>query len=135
MISVPWKTKFHVLNLLSASAFNFDKVENVLSGKKQFSFSHNVSYPFEELFYIFIKFEIHSVVCKLLSLEKSLNFVVWERVNSLPYNLDFQGPVERGTLKTCIFSFFHNVLNVSGGLFLPYKVLKLGIVQWRINFK
>ena len=41
------------------------------------SFSHNVCYRFEELFAIFINFEI--VVCKLFQLEKS-NFVVWERV-------------------------------------------------------
>ena len=42
-----------------------------------FSFSHSVFYPFEELSSIFIKFEI--VVCKL-SVWKSLKFVVWERV-------------------------------------------------------
>ena len=43
-----------------------------------FSFSHSVFYPFEELSSIFIKFEI--VVCTLFEFG-SLKFVVWERVN------------------------------------------------------
>ena len=44
-----------------------------------FSFSHSVFYPFEELSAIFIKFEI--VVCNL-SISKCLKFVVWERVKT-----------------------------------------------------
>ena len=44
-----------------------------------FSFFHSVSYPVGELSAIAIKFEI--VVCKLLSVWKSLKFVVWERIN------------------------------------------------------
>ena len=44
-----------------------------------FSFSHSVFYPFEELSATFIKSEI--VVCKISQFGK---FVVWERVNSLP---------------------------------------------------
>ena len=44
-----------------------------------FSFSHSVFNPFRKLPVIFIKFKI--VVCKTLSIWKSLKFVVWERVN------------------------------------------------------
>ena len=42
----------------------------------------SVFYPFEELSVIFIKFEI----CRLqaLSVSKSVKFVLWERVNTLP---------------------------------------------------
>ena len=36
-----------------------------------FSFSHSVSYPFEELSSFFIKFEI--VICKLFQFERDLN--------------------------------------------------------------
>ena len=45
-----------------------------------FSFSHSVFYPFQELSAIFIKFRI----CHLqtLSVWKSLKLVVWERVNN-----------------------------------------------------
>ena len=43
-----------------------------------FSFSHSVFYPFREHSTIFIKFEI--VVCKLFKFQRSLKFVVWERV-------------------------------------------------------
>ena len=45
-----------------------------------FSISHRVFNSFEELSSIFIKSEI--VVCKLLSVWKSLKFVVWERVKN-----------------------------------------------------
>ena len=51
-----------------------------------FSFSHSVFYPLEELSAIFIKFEI--VVCKLFGFG-SLKFVVWERVKSLSYDAEF----------------------------------------------
>ena len=44
-----------------------------------FSFSHSVFYPLGELSAIFNKFEI--VICKLFSVLKGLNFLVWERVN------------------------------------------------------
>ena len=43
-----------------------------------FSISQSIFYPFGDLSAIFIKFEI--VVCKALSVWKSLKFVVWERV-------------------------------------------------------
>ena len=43
-----------------------------------FSFSHSLSYPSEELSPTLIKFEI--VVCKIFLFGKSLKFVVWERV-------------------------------------------------------
>ena len=43
-----------------------------------FSFCHSVFYPFGKLAAIFIKAEI--VVCKSLSVWKSLKFVIWERV-------------------------------------------------------
>ena len=45
-----------------------------------FSLSHRVFYHFGELSAIFMKFEI--VVCKLFQFGKSLNFVVWEKVNN-----------------------------------------------------
>ena len=49
-----------------------------------FSFSRSVFYPFEELSSTFIKFEI--VVYKLmLSVWKSLKFVVWKRVKLSKY--------------------------------------------------
>ena len=47
-----------------------------------FSFSHSVSYLFEELSAIFINFEI--VVCKLYQFGKNLKLVVWERVKHFP---------------------------------------------------
>ena len=43
-----------------------------------FSFSHSVFYPYGKISAIFIKFEID--MCKTLSVWKSLEFVVWERV-------------------------------------------------------
>ena len=49
-----------------------------------FSFSHSVCYQFGELHAIFTKFEI--IVCKLFQVGRSLKFVIWERVNSLPNN-------------------------------------------------
>ena len=49
-----------------------------------FSFSHSVFYPFGELSAIFIKFEI--VICKTLSVWKSLKFVILKRADA---NLNF----------------------------------------------
>ena len=46
-----------------------------------FFFSHSVFYPFRELSAIFIKHEI--LICKLFSIWKGLEFVVWERVRIL----------------------------------------------------
>ena len=48
------------------------------------SFSHSVFYSFRELSAIFIKFEF--VVCRLFQFERSLKFVVWERVNPFPHD-------------------------------------------------
>ena len=49
-----------------------------IARNEHFSFFLSIFFPFGELSAIFIRFEI--VVCKL-SVWKSLQFVVWERVN------------------------------------------------------
>ena len=51
-----------------------------------FSFFPRVYYPFEDLSAIFMKLKI--VVCKLF--QKSINFVVWERVNTVHIPCCFQ---------------------------------------------
>ena len=62
---------------------HYGKKEKLLI-MSNFSVSYSVFYPFWEFSAIFVKFEI--VICKLFSFEESKNFVVWERVNFLPYD-------------------------------------------------
>ena len=66
--------------LLYRSFENLWEKEKLLASSN-FSFFHRVFNPFGELTDMFIKLKI--VVCKL-SVWKSLEFVIWERVNSLP---------------------------------------------------
>ena len=44
-----------------------------------FSFSHSVFHPFEELSAIYLRFQI--VICKLFRFGRVKKFAVWERVN------------------------------------------------------
>ena len=74
----PFPNKPGFLRVCSTSLLKTLWEKEKLLVTSNFSFSHSVFYPFEELFSIFVKFEI--IVCKLFHFWKSLKFVVWKRV-------------------------------------------------------
>ena len=73
----PFPNKLWVLRVCSTSLLETLWKKEKLLVTSNFSFSHNIFYPFGELSAIFISLRI--VVCKLFQFE-SLNFFVWERV-------------------------------------------------------
>ena len=66
---------------------DLSKQEAIAFETSIFSFSHSVFYPFWRSFRYF--HEIQNCRLHLFSVSKSLNFVVWERVNSLTHNAAF----------------------------------------------
>ena len=74
----PFPNKPWFLRVWSTSLLKTLWEKEKLLVTSNFSFSHSVFYPFEELPSFFVKFEI--VICKLFKVWKSLTFVVWERV-------------------------------------------------------
>ena len=73
----PFPNKPWFLHVCSTSLLKTPWEKDKLLVTSNLSFSHSAFYPFGELFAIFKKFEI--VVCTL-SVWKSLEFVVWEKV-------------------------------------------------------
>ena len=67
-----------VFTCLRYRSFKNTVEKEEIAPNENFSFSHSLFYPSEELSPILIKFEI--VVCKIFLFGKSLKFVVWERV-------------------------------------------------------
>ena len=89
----PW-----FLHVSSASLLKTLREKEKLLITSNFSFSLSVFYQFGELSAIFIKLEI--VVCKLLSVWKSLKFGVGERVNSIQLVPILNVPEKRSLFKT-----------------------------------
>ena len=74
----PFPNKPWFLRVCSTGLLKTLSEKEELLVTSNFSFSHSVSYPYEELSFIFIKFK--TVGCKLFKFG-SLKYVVWERVN------------------------------------------------------
>ena len=74
---IPFPNKPWFLRVCSISLLKTLWEKEKLLVSSNFSFSHSVFYPFEELFAIFIKVRIFCL--QTLSVWKSLKFVVWER--------------------------------------------------------
>ena len=74
----PFLNKPWYLRVCSTSLLKTLWKKQKLLVTSNFSFSHSVGYPFEELFPNFLKFRI--VVCKLFQVSENLNFVVWKMV-------------------------------------------------------
>ena len=77
LIYYPFPNKPWFLHGCSVSLLKTLWEKEKLLVTSNFSFSHSVLNPFGELSVIFIKFEI---VVRKLSIQKSLKFVIWERV-------------------------------------------------------
>ena len=88
----PFPNKPWFLRVCSTSLLKTLWEKEKLLVMSNFSFSHNVFYPYGEPSAIFIKFEI--VICKL-SVWKSLKLVVWERDNhALMYADEIEFPFQ-----------------------------------------
>ena len=79
LILNPFPNKPWFLRVCSTSLLKTLWEKEKLLLTSNFPFSYSVFYPFKELSSIFFKFEI--IVCKLFQFG-SLNFVVWEKVNT-----------------------------------------------------
>ena len=81
---IPFPRKPWFLRVCSASLLKTLREKKKLLVMSNFSFSHSVFYSFREPSDIFIKFK--KCCLQTLSFWKSLKFVVWERIISLPHN-------------------------------------------------